>query len=920
MVNLPSGTVTFLFTDIEGSTKLAQEHPDKWESLRTRHHEILKSAIGTNNGYIFQIIGDAVCAAFHTAGDAVRSAVRSQIELHREDWGDTPIKVRMGINTGTAHASPDLDRSGGYKGYTAMARVQRLMSAAHGGQVLISLATEELIRDDLPNNVTLHDMGECRLKDLIHPEHIHQLAIKDLPSDFPPLKTLDIYRHNLPVQLTSFIGRENEITEIAKRIRVTRLVTLTGIGGTGKTRLGLQVAANMIDEFPDGVWFIELASIAEPDLIPQTILTGMGVPEQSRITNINFLTDYLQRKKVLLIFDNCEHLIEACARVAQRLVKDAAIIRILSTSREALGIQGELIWQVQSLSLPDAEQPPAYQEAERYESVQLFIERARLAQPQFLMTKDNASDIVRICLRLDGIPLAIELAAARVRSMSVDEIAKRLEDRFRLLMGGNRSGLERHQTLRATITWSYNLLSSEEKILLCRLSVFSGGWTLEAAEQVCSENSSDFDVLDILTRLVEKSLANLDGSRYRMLETTRQYALEKLLESDDGSDMHTRHAAFFLEFARRGSKHFDGPDHIAWTDRFDKEIDNFRSALDWCIAEQNTESALNLLVSLGSGWNWKGYGNELEDWLNKVRSLPNVTSYPASYAGLLNIMGKQFRASINISKNIAYLEEAKEIWIKLGKEGEIGLARALQILGEIALHNEKEKNIAQSLFERSYELFQIHDDKQGIAWSILHFGSLDHVQGRFKEAEKKHMISLAKFQELGNKGATAFVLSGLGELMRDTGNYDRAENYWGQNLGIFREIHNRSGLVYPLSALGWISLRKGEHDKAKKLFAEALGLSREYGNNNILIYCVSGLAGVLGSTGKPEQAAKLFSAVDVLGESMGKWEPADKNDLDHYLEVVRKQLDQSVFDKAWAGGRTLKLEQAVEFVLEQFDE
>ncbi|HSM71768.1 MAG TPA: tetratricopeptide repeat protein [Anaerolineales bacterium] len=916
----PSGTVTFLFTDIEGSTKLAQSLGDNWESFRARHHEILKSAIESNNGYVFQIIGDAFCASFHTAGDAVRAAAQAQIDFHNEEWGDTPIKIRMGINTGTAQASVDTDHSGGYKGYTVMARVQRIMSAGHGGQVLISLATEELVRHDLPENISLLDMEERRLKDLIHPEHIHQLVIQGLPSEFPPLKTLDAYRHNLPVQLTSFIGREKEIAEISKRIRTNRLVTLAGIGGTGKTRLALQVAADMIEEFPDGVWFVELASITEPDMIPQAILAAMGIPEQSKASNIQFLIEYLQKRKLLLILDNCEHLIDSCAKLAQKLVRDAAHIRIVSTSREALSIQGELIWQVLSLSLPDQKQTSVPEEFERYEAVQLFVERAALVQPQFQLTKDNGSDVARICSRLDGIPLAIELAAARARSMGVDEIAKRIEDRFRLLMGGNRTGLERHQTLRATISWSYNLLSDEEKHLFYRLSVFSGGWTLEAAEQVCSQDGDDFDILDTLTRLVEKSLVNLDGSRYHMLDTTRQFALEKLLETDDGSAMHDKHAAYYLELAKRTNKH---EELIQNMERIEKEADNFRAAIEWQNAVQNTEAALHLLDTLGSidlRFLWRGFPDEMETWFNKVRTLPNINDHPASYAGILNFMGRQFRSSMNISKNIAYLEEARGIWSKLGKEGELGLAGALQTLVEITIYNEDEISIPQSLLERSYELYQKHDNKRGIAWSTHHFGSLAMVQGHFDEAEKQYTKSIAKFQEIGDKYGKAYALASLGEMMREVGDYDRASEYWEQNLDIFREIINRPGTIYPLSAMGWVSLRKGEHGKAKKLFMEALDLSNEYGNNPLVIYCISGLAGVLGATGKHEQAAKLFSAVESLGEKKGRLEPADQKDYDHYLKVAREQLDESEFEKAWNTGRTMTIEQAIEYVLENLDE
>src|SRR5687768_15276905 len=367
-----------------------------------------------------------------------------------------------------------------------MSRVQRLMSAGHGGQVLISAATQELLLEDLPEKVSLRDLGERRLKDLIRPEHIYQLVIPGLPLEFPPLKTLDFYRHNLPVQLTSFIGREKEMEEGRQAILTHRLVTLTGVGGTGKTRLSLQIAADVLDQFQDGVWFVELAPISDPNLVPQAIFSCLGIPEQPGQTILQLLLDYLRAKKLLLVLDNCEHLIAACAELVDTLLGKAPAVKIIATSREALGVSGEMIWHVPSLSLPDARQVPTIAELSQYEAVQLFIERAMLVQSHFQITNANAPAVALICFRLDGIPLAIELAAARVKGLSAEQIASRLDDRFRLLTGGSRTALPRQQTLQATMDWSYELLSEAERALLCRLSVFAGGWTLEAAEGVCS--------------------------------------------------------------------------------------------------------------------------------------------------------------------------------------------------------------------------------------------------------------------------------------------------------------------------------------------------------------------------------------------------------------------------------------------------
>ncbi len=447
MPSNPTGTVTFLFSDIEGSTKLAREYPESWETLRSRHHEILRQAIESNHGYVFQVVGDAFCAAFHTAGDAIRSAIRCQLNMNQEDWGETALKVRVGIHTGKA----EIQEGGDYHGYLTMSRVQRLMSAAHGGQVLLSLATQELVCDDLPDGVTLRDMGQRRLKDLVRPEHIYQLIIADLPVDFPPIKTLDIYPHNLPAQMTSFIGREKEMAEVKQALDKHRLVTLTGSGGTGKTRLSLQVAADLLDQFPDGVWFIELAPLTNPDLIPQTILYIFGVAEQQDQSTLQSLIDTIREKKLLIILDNCEHLIEASAKVAYTLLNSAQRLTILASSREALSVKGEMVWYVPSLAFPDIKRLPNIEQLSHYEAVRLFMDRAILVQPHFHMTNDNAFVIAQICVRLDGIPLAIELAAARVKSLSVDQIAARLDDRFRLLTGGSRTALPRQQTLRAAM-------------------------------------------------------------------------------------------------------------------------------------------------------------------------------------------------------------------------------------------------------------------------------------------------------------------------------------------------------------------------------------------------------------------------------------------------------------------------------------
>ncbi|MDX1377939.1 MAG: adenylate/guanylate cyclase domain-containing protein, partial [Anaerolineales bacterium] len=442
---LPTGTVTFLFTDIEGSTDLALTHPDTWETAKTRHHSILRQAIDRHNGYIFQIIGDAFCAAFHTAGDALRAAVQSQIDLQDEDWGDIPIRVRMGINTGDA----DLQDDGQYIGYLALSTVQRVMSIAYGGQTILSGTSAGLVRSDLPDEVNLLDLKEHRLKGMLNPEHLWQIVTPELPGEFPPLQTLTEVPNNLPLQLTSFIGREFEISEIKQALNGHRLVTLTGSGGIGKTRLSLQVADELMDSFPDGVWFLELAPIVDPGLVPYTLANLLGLRDavDSAQTMDELVAAYFQSRKALILLDNCEHLIDACANFADLLLRSCKDLKIIATSREALGIESELSYHLPSLSLPGKTEMVTPEELSRSEAVKLFTERATLVKRHFSLTDENIPHIAKICQRLDGIPMATELAAARANVLTPEQIAQRLDDRFNLLTGGSRTAVPRQQTL-----------------------------------------------------------------------------------------------------------------------------------------------------------------------------------------------------------------------------------------------------------------------------------------------------------------------------------------------------------------------------------------------------------------------------------------------------------------------------------------
>jgi predicted ATPase/class 3 adenylate cyclase len=705
----PTGTVTFLFTDIENSTTLAREHPETWEAARARHHAILNTAIESNNGYVFQIIGDAFCAAFHKAADAVKASVKAQKDLQDEPWGEITIYVRMGIHTGEAELNEN-----DYRGYATLSFVQRLMSAGHGGQILVSSTTENLLREQLPQQINLRDMGLQKFAGVPSPLRIFQVIAPDLPVEFPPLRTLDNLPNNLPTQLTSFVGREKELLDVRKLLHDSRLLTLTGPGGTGKTRLSIQAASEMLDQYPDGVWFVELAPILDPLLVSRTTAIAIGLREESQRPVIDLLCDYLHEKKMLLILDNCEHLVDACAHMADRILHAAPDTSILASSREALGIGGEVAYRVPSLGLPDVNHLPPVETLSQYEAVKLFIDRATSAVPTFTVTNDNAPAVAQTCSRLDGIPLAIELAAAKIRVLSVEQIAKRLDDRFRLLTGGSRTALERHQTLRAAIDWSYNLLSTNEQTLFHRLSVFVGGWTLEAAEFVCEGGAvqSD-DILDLLEQLIHKSLVIKEEagneSRFRMLETIRQYTHEKLVESGESNALRDRHLSFFVKLVEQAEPELYRSNQVFWLNKLDDEIDNFRTALEWALPT-DVESGLRITSVPWRFWEARGYLRELGDWLHQLLERHPIAD--ALHAHALAVYSYCYYRQANFNEAIRCAEHSWQMSRALSDRQLEG--SSLSLLGVITL---LQGNVGEGtrLLEQSLAIYRALGDKIGQA-------------------------------------------------------------------------------------------------------------------------------------------------------------------------------------------------------------
>lgn len=936
MSNLPSGTVTFLFTDIEGSTKLAQQYPDAMPALLARHHAILHQTIQAHNGYVFQIIGDSFHAAFHTVRDALQAAIDAQRLLVNEPWNPAAVKVRMGINTGGAQAGAIEERAGGYSGYLTLTRAERVMSAACGGQILMSHASAELVRGELPQGVTLRDLQEHRLKGLPNPERIWQVDAPDLPHDFPPLTSINAIPNNLPLQLTSFIGRERELAEIKQLLMTTHLVTLTGSGGAGKTRLSLQTAADVLETFPDGVWFVELATIADPALVPQTIATALGVREMLGHSIQDLLVDYLRAKRLLLILDNCEHLIDACAQLANQLLHAAPKLRMLASSREALGIAGEHAYRVPSLSIVELRHAPALDAIQRNDCVHLFVERALAAQSSFRLTDKNAPAIAQICMRLDGIPLAVELAAARVKVFTPDQIAARLDDRFRLLTGGSRTALPRQQTLRALIDWSYDLLSESERTLLRRLSVFVDGWTYEAAEAVCAGDGIEtFDVLDLLTHLADKSLVTVEESdeasaRYRLLETIRQYARDKLLDSGEVVAIRNRHLAYFLQFGDKVYVQFLSGHGGQWRRRVKTERDNLRAAIEWALDNQ-PEAALRLSGKLSLYWSLLGYAREARRWLEagleRVAALPPVEGEAARErqfnraGGLLGLATAMTMLS-EMAAAKHYAEESLLIWRELGMLRErgyalmtiaistqffgdgstalaavkeaIGIARANGYLGLLAyalglgawIVGSLERDIptARSYVKESIELFRSLGDDESAAFPLLVLGDLEYVLGNYKDARAAYEASLAGNLAAGNPQEANRSRSGLANAEWRLGHYEAALKLYHEVIAEWQWIGNRGGIARCLECIAFALLHHAENETEREWWLR--------------------------------RAAQLLGAAEKLRETIDAvMTPSEQTEYEQEFARLRERLDETTLKAAWAEGRALTMQQAIAYAL-----
>ena len=916
MPDQPTGTVTFLFTDIEGSTKLWEQHPDAMRQALARHDAVLRTAIEDTGGYVFKTIGDAFCAAFDAAPSAISAAIDAQRTLATEQWGETgPLKVRMALHTGLTEA-----REGDYFG-TPVNRVSRLLSAGHGGQVLLSQTTFELLRDDLPDGASLDDLGEHRLKDLSRPEGVYQLTSPGLAIQFAALKTLDTRPNNLPMQPTVLIGRERESEQVrALLLRPeVRLVTLIGPGGTGKTRLGLQVAADLIDEFEHGVFYVALDPITDPDLVASTIASTLGVQGSGSQPILEILKNYLEAKQMLLVLDNFEQVVSA-APVVSDLLAVCPRLKVLATSREVLHLQGEHDCPVPPLSLPEDE-IKGLKGAElltalsQYESVRLFIERAVSVKPDFAVTSENAPAVAEICHRLDGLPLAIELAVARIRLLTPQKMLERMEKRLPWLTRGAKDLPARQQTLRGAIAWSYDLLEEEERVLFRRLAVFAGGCTMEAAEDVCGDVANvEIDVFDALASLEEKSLIRqveaASEPRFAMLETVREYALDRLADSGEEDLLCRQQAESCLSLLRQAELH--GPEQMAWINRLKLELNNLRGALAWSVKSGEAELCLELASGPWDLWMLLSSGLEGYDWLEKALAIagdaPETTRAKAMCAASFYVY------SYDTERSKELLDESLVLRRRL--EDRTGLADSLYMLGlwHIWQQNYTE---AEDAFDESLAISRELGYGFGMSRSLIWSGNAARELGEHEKAQARGQEALAQSRALGDIWVAAWALWSLGNTAFYVDDYGRAADHFEKALKIERAIDFKPGVVRNLRGLARVLIAQDDTGKAKTQLCEAVAILLDLGQKSLegMNEILELLAIVALKQNHLDRAVREFGAVEAAREARNMpW--LNKARYEKIIVAARDELGDERFASLWAEGRSMSKEEAIKLALE----
>ena len=921
-VALPTGTVTFLFTDIEGSTQRWDAHREAMSAAVQRHDAIVRAAMDAHGGYVFKTLGDAFCVAFARSDAAVAAALDFQRALAAEDFAAVGgLRVRVALHTGTAD-----ERDSDYFG-PAVNRVARLLSIGHGGQTLLSGVMHDFVLGSLPSRVSLRDLGEHRLKDLSRPEYVYQLVAPDLASEFPALRSLESMANNLPLQMTSFVGREREVAEIAELLGTHRLVTLVGSGGIGKTRTSLQVAANLLDGSGNGVWFIELAPLASGGYIPAAIAQVLGLSLPPQGDELAHLVKTLKSWHALLVFDNCEHLIDASAKSIAALLGGCPKISVLASSRQGIGVAGEAIYRLPSLAVSDAGTDGlSATDAAAAPAVALFVERAISADQRFALTDENASIIVEICRRLDGIPLAIELAAARVKILSPRQLRERLDERFRVLVGGSRDVLPRQKTLRALIDWSHDLLDDRERMLFRRLGIFVNGFTLEAATAVgTSDDLGELDLFDVLASLVDKSLVLAepagDALRYRMLESTRAYAREKLgaaAESQERSLRHLRHLR---------DRFVDEHECLHRTGRAEPcerliaiELEDVRAALDWGMANREALLASEMIVAVGSGWRAVALVGEGYERIGRAIELLGDRAQASLRSALFVWKGVYAADFGRITESCDVSSEG----VRLGRASgdRITLAFALLFQGNALRRAGHIDDAADAAAEA--EALISSEDRWLALFALQNKAALVGMSGDHESAVRLSQEFRDKHRALGNRSFAAISGLNVAEFEHALGKTERAVVILQETLADIKSAPTRFESVYVNGACNLIG-----YLVALDRLAEARVTARElllrHGSDAIHIgqnsFALEHLALVLALENDHAHAAQLAAHADAalrdLGSEREFTEKTTRTRLDALL-VERLSSDQR--ESLTARGAAMRNDEAVALALAVLEE
>ena len=908
---MPSGTVTFLFTDVEGSTRLWQEHPEAMRPALARHDEIVRGAIESRGGCVVKTTGDGFHAAFAAAHDALDAAVAGQLALAAEGWGATgALVVRMGVHTGPAEL-----RDGDYYG-TAVNRAARLMSVAHGGQIVVSLATEELVQE---SGVELLDLGEHVLKDLSRAERVFQVVHPELRSDFPVLRSLDALPGNLPAQVTSFVGRDDDVAQIVEMLAEgAALVTLIGTGGVGKTRLAVQVAAEVLAQFADGAWFCDLASARDGDAMAQVVATALGCVQRPGLSLADSIVEYAKVRELLVVLDNCEHLLDEAGALAEGMIQECPGGRLVATSREAFGVRGERVVRVRSLDAPD---PSATGDALlQSAAVRLFVDRAADAGADTAWNDAQWAAVGEICRRVDGIPLAIELAAARVASMRPTEIAAHLDERFRLLTGTRRGRVERHQTLRATVEWSYQLLEADDRAVFDRLGVFAGTFNTAGASAVASDDDLDtWRIVDVIASLVAKSMLVVedgadDTTRYALLETLRQFARERLEEAGDADRWRRRHAEYYAIFAEAAGAGLRGPDEVAWTARLVSELDNVRAAVGWGL-DRDDPGERELAVRIVASFSFT------------TMRLATITALALQAAPA----ARQCRAELRspVLGLAAYYEM---------HQGNVERARAL---AEDACHDGVVTTATNPFM--AYQALTFIELATGNAQRALEISrdvgaSLEAVGDPWSRAQ--HLASVATYEAMvGQLDAARADAESVLDVARRLQNpglltdalHAKAWAYQRDEPAValaaaeqWMELY-RTGLAKGGSAAGMFSLagglrfRTGDSDGALELLRAAVVLARDLGARPQLAAALDWSLSPLVKVGRPESAATLVGALTrgALAD-VGNF-PLVAATRDRTLERVGAELGDDTTDRLVAEGAAMTYDEIINYALRHLE-